>query len=673
MFGRSVLWIGLAAMTLAGANGWGATYYVDSSGGSDSNSGTSPSAAWRTVSRVNQGRYNPGDSVLFKRGGHWREGMLVYSSGTSSAPITFGSYGDGPLPVISGAEEITGMIAADGSQTETLGPELVAGGDFSSGAGLSLTNCSVVNGRLEMNGNLGTAVAEFPLGGDEAGREYEIKYEIAAASKTGYILYLSKFGNFGETFALDSSPGAHTYRMVCVDPALPFRLVCNQYETVTLDNLSVRAVQPGGGSGSSSGVYKKTYNTAPFTVVYNGEALKKNTSGSSNIGSNEWAWISGTLYVNVGENPANGLLEAPVRNTCVYTNSRSHLVFENLRFENAVRCLYLDQSPNITVRHCYIGISKYQGVYNYLGHGFVAEGNTAITGTKDAHYSSGGLISEGDSLFFNNRVAFCDIGIQLGRSGGYTGEIYNNHVHDIGRTYGDIGAVDGQGIELTGYGDERVYNVKIYNNLVYDCTGGGIAIWKASNNEICYNVVYRCGKVKGDYILENSGIMSHEGGLSSWEDSDNNLWFNNTVDICPVGVQVSGTCNNNQFFNNIITNAEYYGFQLGSAAKPVNDYNILYNNKWNFINGSLGSNSRVANPLYVNAAANDYCLQPGSPCIGAGTVVHPDAGDGLHPASTWPNGVLRIGQEDHSAEWDIGAYVFHVLPLPPVGLTIEMM
>src|SRR5262245_33197962 len=44
------------------------TYYVDCTGGSDTNSGTSSTTAWRTLGRANQQTYGAGDQVLLKRG-----------------------------------------------------------------------------------------------------------------------------------------------------------------------------------------------------------------------------------------------------------------------------------------------------------------------------------------------------------------------------------------------------------------------------------------------------------------------------------------------------------------------------------------------------------------------------------------------------------------------------
>ena len=77
-------------------------YYVDATGGSDANSGLSPSAAWKTIDKVNASTFAPGDSILFKRGESFR-GSLVPSSGSPSGYITYSAYGSGNKPKLLGA------------------------------------------------------------------------------------------------------------------------------------------------------------------------------------------------------------------------------------------------------------------------------------------------------------------------------------------------------------------------------------------------------------------------------------------------------------------------------------------------------------------------------------------------------------------------------------------
>ncbi len=94
-----------------------ATYYVDSIAGNDSSvDPTSVSTPWRTVSKVNNSTFSPGDYVLFKAGGEWRESLTFPSSGTSGNPITIGKYGSGANPVFIGSDIIdnSNFIVYDG-------------------------------------------------------------------------------------------------------------------------------------------------------------------------------------------------------------------------------------------------------------------------------------------------------------------------------------------------------------------------------------------------------------------------------------------------------------------------------------------------------------------------------------------------------------------------------
>jgi len=92
------------------------TYYIDATNGDNTNSGTSQSAPWKTISKVNSERFSPGDQILFKRGETWREQLNVPSSGNSTHRITFGAYGTGSKPKILGSEQITGWTVHSGNQ-----------------------------------------------------------------------------------------------------------------------------------------------------------------------------------------------------------------------------------------------------------------------------------------------------------------------------------------------------------------------------------------------------------------------------------------------------------------------------------------------------------------------------------------------------------------------------
>lgn len=81
-------------------------HYI-SAAGSDSNSGTSSSDPWQTITKLNTITYSPGDTIFFKAGDTFRGNILINQSGNSNAGIVFTSYGTGNKPIISGAEPVT--------------------------------------------------------------------------------------------------------------------------------------------------------------------------------------------------------------------------------------------------------------------------------------------------------------------------------------------------------------------------------------------------------------------------------------------------------------------------------------------------------------------------------------------------------------------------------------
>lgn len=81
----------------------GTNYYVDSIKGSDSNAGTSQSAPWKTLDKVNsKTAFEPGDKILLKAGSIWTGMLNPKGSGVEGSPITIDRYGSGNKPVING-------------------------------------------------------------------------------------------------------------------------------------------------------------------------------------------------------------------------------------------------------------------------------------------------------------------------------------------------------------------------------------------------------------------------------------------------------------------------------------------------------------------------------------------------------------------------------------------
>ena len=77
-------------------------YYMDSITGDDSNSGTSPSRAWKTLDRLNQQVFKPGDKILFKSGTEYIGSFSPKGNGTEEAPIVVDKFGKGENPILNG-------------------------------------------------------------------------------------------------------------------------------------------------------------------------------------------------------------------------------------------------------------------------------------------------------------------------------------------------------------------------------------------------------------------------------------------------------------------------------------------------------------------------------------------------------------------------------------------
>jgi len=101
---RTVVGVVVLALARIPVDGSAATYYVDQTLGSDSNSGTL-ALPWKTISKVNAITLIAGDTIRFKRGELWRETLVVGYSGVSVNPITYTDYGSGALPSICGADK----------------------------------------------------------------------------------------------------------------------------------------------------------------------------------------------------------------------------------------------------------------------------------------------------------------------------------------------------------------------------------------------------------------------------------------------------------------------------------------------------------------------------------------------------------------------------------------
>jgi hypothetical protein len=107
-----------------------AIHYLDCSAGSDAADSLTPRTAWRSVAKASAFTYQPGDSLLLKRGARC-EGMLwPKGSGTEQTPIHIAAYGQGALPIIVGGGESAGLRLNNQQYWEIEDLEVVGGSPY---------------------------------------------------------------------------------------------------------------------------------------------------------------------------------------------------------------------------------------------------------------------------------------------------------------------------------------------------------------------------------------------------------------------------------------------------------------------------------------------------------------------------------------------------------------
>lgn len=79
----------------------GTVYYIDAVNGSDSNNGKTPETAWKSLSKAES--VSSGNTVLFKAGQTWRDNSNGSDVFETKSGVTYGAYGTGAKPVISGS------------------------------------------------------------------------------------------------------------------------------------------------------------------------------------------------------------------------------------------------------------------------------------------------------------------------------------------------------------------------------------------------------------------------------------------------------------------------------------------------------------------------------------------------------------------------------------------
>jgi hypothetical protein len=633
----------------------GTTYYVDATGGNDSNSGLTEALAWKTIAKVNASSFSAGDSIFFKRGETWRETLTVPSSGSSGSPITFGTYGTGEKPRILGSNLMTGWAAYEGSgastwtATEQTGVSAID--DTDSGflnirnlvkaTSISISGTQV---RLILTPHSATtfAIEGLTIGprsgttDDFSAAPTPLLYEGLAVSATNPIILTGGGSDVltdWTTFTLDETADYLIHIWQDDDISVPVKAwkpdpgPTNMYYSYSSTDFSQTQTWSGTAYRSifcvkqidvnapPPNVWQKTgVTTAPNVVIFNGTWGEYESGGIAALDANyEWYWASNVLYVYTdGGDPdtqwPNGI-DVGQRNDGVVINTKSYITIENLDIRytnrhgiNMTNCDYLTIQDSSISKIARMGLSGY------------AITNCTFDNIIWSYGSKGVGISDGSD---NNIIQNCDFSesrTTKSEAGGGGLMLYDSDSNIIRYNY----LHDAKLVENDRQGDG------IYLNSGGDC----------NNNEIYYNVIVRF----------NDGIDIYGDGNSIY----NNVIGSNQYTAIAIGTGASNNIiKNNIVYDGIVNNYLWDGNNPGSpAASNTIDYNCYYDpdnpdpdgdpfidwnatgeawgtmnwNQW-IAHGKYDQHSIYADPKFTDPATGDFTPRPTSPCINAGTNV----------------------------------------------------
>ena len=586
------------------------TYYVDSVNGNDTNNGTSQSTAWQSVAKVNGSKFSAGETILFRRGGLWREQLKLASSGTATARIVIDAFGAGPPPVISGTDLVPSALwsscdSCPGSVWRapvTVPPNVVIFDGAKGSHKSSLTELAALGDWFWQSNLLyvfssGNPASRYSQSGVESGSRP------SGINLTGISYVTIRNITVTGANAVPYSDGAGIFAITV------------HLEGPTPVGLDISHVQVLNGAGDGIRL-----ENADHSVVR-----------SSLVANNEGAGIE--LYHSNGKFPVNS---GEIADNEVHHN-RFNGIFV-VGCPRAERCRSVVYPQGLVVTNVRITGNKVhdngEGIYLHETNSSVVSGNVAYSNLEASRKGEGycvGLSGSSSNLVEKNecyqaRLSGIELSIDTGKPpfGSSDNVIRYNVVHDDG-THG------------------------IFTNYV-----------PSAHNKIEYNLIYNhpqgsciMANYRGHEIYNNTCYANREGihlYVSSTTRETGDITVRNNLIVRSAQYQVliePGVEGPLHFSNN-----DYYP-DSGRSFKWGNEVGAFAD--WRRASGQ-DSESFVADAKFLSsnpASPGDFALRTGSPAIGRGFELGTDERNALGPSTTWPDQVKLTPQEQR--RWDIGA------------------
>ena len=583
-------------LILLSFNVFSADYYVSSSG-SDNNNGLSSASPWKTISKVNTINFQPGDKILFKRGEIFTGSIIVKQSGSLSSPITYGAYGTGVNPIISGLQTISGWTS-------------MGNGIFRAPVSTSKdVNLLLINNELKN-------VGRFP--------------------NTGYLSYENSTSSTITDNQLASSPNWTNAEVV-----------------IKMNGWTITRNPVVSHSGNTiSFINKSPNNYIPRLGSTYGYFLQRDLKTLDQFG--EWHYDGSNMYVYFGsQNPTNYTVKTSNIDNLFYLNSKSHIILDGLNFtgSNQHSIYAWVPSGSLKIKNCNIEFSGTNGIFIGGYANSVLIDNNNITETQGYALVVGRSGTATGIIVSNNTII--NSGLQEGMGGtessygavyvkgsnsiieyniiknsGYNGisffengsivrynliDDFNSLIHDGGAVYTwkytsgfssgmkvhnniILNGTDGNGVYSDGLSD----NLEIFNNTIANLKAGfGIIMNQPRNNYVHNNITYNnyephIGvhnlvtevKASGNTITQNQVISTstYPDMIYIWDDYNTDVYnfgiLNNNYYIAPTNVpKTFDTRSNNPWKATSYSFTEWknFGFDKDSKITYSNDLLFDYN------------------------------------------------------------------------------------------------
>lgn len=292
------------------ASGMATDYYISNSG-NDSNTGTTPANAWRSIDKLNASFafIKPGDNIFFKRGEVFFGTVRISVSGRQGLPVSFGAYGNGSDPVITGFASIKGWIKKENNTWQAPAPFLQPG--------LNMVTLD----------DMPQQIGRYPNAGDSDG---------------GYLRY----ENFIEKNIIIDSNFTQPFNWTGAEIVIRKNHWTAERCLVTKQegkNISFTYANRGINPLKEPVLYKGTKGNGYF---FQNDYRTLDKEG-------EWFFDSTSGNLHMVLNDTSHSIQAAVIDTLVNTGSMSFLHFTNLVFEGANRsALFNRDGGNISIQNC---------------------------------------------------------------------------------------------------------------------------------------------------------------------------------------------------------------------------------------------------------------------------------------------------------------------------------